>query len=97
MRYGYVYMTCSYKNGTIYVGMTSDLGARVTEHKNHANPDSFTAKNKATRLVWYERHDLIVDAIAREKAIKNWDRQWKVELIEKHNPEWREIILEFDD
>ena len=97
MRYGYVYILCSYKNGTLYTGMTSDLRSRLIEHKTHLNKDSFTAKTKATCLVWFERHDLIIDAIAREKAIKDWNRQWKIDLIEANNPEWREIVLEFDD
>ncbi len=97
MRYGYVYILCSAKNGTIYTGMTSDLAARLTEHKNRANPKSFTAIHNVTRLVWFERHDLIVDAIAREKAIKKWKREWKIALIEENNPEWREVTIEYDD
>ena len=97
MRYSYVYILCSYKNGTLYTGVTSDLRSRLIEHKAHLNKDSFTAKTKATRLVWFERHDLVIDAIAREKAIKDWNRQWKIDLIEANNPEWREIVLEFDD
>jgi len=97
MRYGYVYILCSQKSGTIYVGMTSDLAGRIEEHKSHFNPNSFTAKHNVTRLVWFERHDLIVDAIAREKAIKKWKREWKIALIEENNPEWREIFLDYDD
>ena len=97
MRYGYVYILCSQKNGTLYIGVTSDLGARLEEHKSHHDPKSFTAKHNVTRLVWYERYDLIVDAIAREKAIKKWKRAWKIDLIEKTNPEWQELILDYDD
>ena len=97
MRYGYVYILCSQKNGTLYIGVTSDLGARLEEHKSQHDPKSFTAKHNVTRLVWYERYDLIVDAIAREKAIKKWKRAWKIDLIEKTNPEWRELILDYDD
>lgn len=97
MRYGYVYILRSQKNGTIYVGMSSDLSGRVEQHKSHYNPNCFTAKYNVTRLVWFERHDLIVDAIAREKAIKKWKRAWKIALIEQDNPEWREVILNYDD
>ena len=97
MRYGYVYILCSQKNGTLYTGVTSDLGARIQEHKAHQSPESFTAKYDVTRLVWFERHDLIVDAIAREKAIKKWKRDWKIALIEGANPEWEEIIVGYDD
>ena len=97
MRYGYVYILCSQKNGTLYTGMTTDLYARLQEHKNHHDPNNFTAKHDVTRLVWFERYDLIVDAIAREKAIKKWKRAWKIELIEKDNPDWKEIILDYDD
>ena len=97
MRYGYVYILCSQKNGTLYIGVTSNLGARLEEHKSRHYPKSFTAKHNVTRLVWFERYDLIVDAIAREKAIKKWKRAWKIELIEQTNPEWRELILDYDD
>ena len=97
MRYGYVYLLCNRKNGTLYLGMTSDLGARLEEHKSKANPDSFSAKYGTCRLVWFERHELIVDAIAQEKTLKGWPRQWKINLIERDNPNWDEIILSFDD
>lgn len=97
MRYGYVYILCSQKNGTLYVGMTNDLVGRLEQHKSNYNSKSFTAQYNVTRLVWFERHDLIVDAIAREKAIKKWKREWKIALIEENNPEWREIILGYDD
>ena len=97
MRYGYVYILCSQKNGTIYIGVTSDLAGRLEQHKSHYNPKSFTAQYNITRLVWFERYDLIVDAIAREKAMKKWKREWKIALIEEHNPEWRELILDYDD
>ena len=97
MRYGYVYILCSQKNGTLYIGVTSDLWGRLQEHKSHNNPKSFTAKHNVTRLVWFERHELVADAIVREKTIKKWKREWKIALIEKDNPEWRELILDYDD
>jgi len=97
MRYGYVYLLCKRKNGTIYLGMTSDLAGRLEQHKSHYNPDSFTSKHNATRLVWFERHDLVADAIAQEKTMKGWPRQWKINLIERDNPHWDELILDYDD
>jgi len=97
MRYGYVYILCSQKNGTIYIGMTSDLAGRLEQHKLHWNSKSFTSQHNVTRLVWFERYDLVADAIAREKALKKWHRKWKIALIEEHNPEWREIYMDYDD
>jgi len=96
MRYGYVYILCNRKNGTLYIGMTSNLAERVSEHKNKRN-EGFSAKYDVTRLVWFERLDLIVDAIAKEKTMKGWPRQWKINLIEETNPNWEELVLEFDD
>ena len=96
MRYGYVYLLCNRKQGTLYLGVTSDLAARVEEHKTKRN-DGFSARYDVTRLVWFERHELIIDAIATEKTMKGWPRQWKVNLIEENNPEWEALILVFDD
>ena len=70
MRYGYVYLLCNRKNGTLYLGVTSDLAGRLEQHKSKVNPDSFSAKYNTCRLVWYERYELIVDAIQREKTMK---------------------------
>lgn len=97
MRYGFVYMMASGKRCTIYIGMTSDIAARVAEHKAGADPQSFTARYGCDRLVYFERFDLITDAIAREKQLKHWKRQWKVELIEAHNPEWNDLLLSWED
>ena len=69
--YAFVYMLASQKNGTLYIGVTRDLGARVIEHKLKRNPNSFTSRYNVTRLVWYETFDLINDAIAYEKRLKN--------------------------
>ena len=96
-RYGYVYILANHRRGTLYIGMTSDLHARLLEHKTFADPGSFTARYNVTRLVYFERHDLIVDAIAREKRLKKWKRVWKIALIEKSNPEWEDIELVYDD
>ena len=88
MRRGYVYLLASYKGGTLYCGVTSDLPARLHQHQSKTDPQCFTAKHHVTRLVWFDDYDLIVDAIAREKTIKGWPRQWKINLIEESNPEW---------
>lgn len=88
-----VYLLASKRNGTLYVGMTSNLVRRVWEHKQHL-VEGFTQKHGVHRLVWYEGHDTIVSAISREKAIKNWRRSWKIKIIEQMNPRWRDL---FDD
>ena len=88
MRRGYVYLLASYKGGTIYLGVTSDLPSRLDEHQNKSDPNSFTARYGVARLVWFDEFDLIVDAIQREKTMKGWPRQWKINLIEENNPEW---------
>ncbi|TFF27353.1 GIY-YIG nuclease family protein [Jiella endophytica] len=88
---GHVYIMTNKKHGTLYTGVTSDLSQRVYEHKTHAFPNGFSAKFSCTRLVWYEEHYDIRDAIIREKSIKRWRREWKIELIETMNPEWNEL------
>ena len=90
MRKGYVYILASRRNGTLYTGVTSDLSGRLYEHQNNLTP-GFTSKYGVKTLVWFEEHDLVTDAIAREKAIKNWPRQWKINLIETMNPDWDDI------
>ncbi|CAN0654214.1 putative endonuclease [Nitratireductor aquimarinus] len=88
---GYVYMLASQKRGTIYIGVTNDLGRRIIEHKTGRMP-GFTSRYGVARLVWYEEHFDMRDAIQREKSLKRWSRQWKIELIEKSNPEWNELL-----
>ena len=97
MNYGYVYLLCNRKNGTLYLGTTTDLYGRLEQHKSHYNSNSFTAQHNVTRLVWFERYDLVTDAIAREKTMKGWKRQWKINLIEQNNPNWDELVLDYDD
>ncbi len=87
---GHVYIMASARNGTLYVGVTSDLSRRVHEHKTHVLP-GFTSRYGCIRLVWYEEHFDMRDAILREKSIKRWRRDWKVELIEAMNPDWNEL------
>lgn len=81
------------KDGPLYVGVTSNLPKRVFEHREHL-VRGFTAKFNVDRLVWFEPHGSAEAAIAREKRIKRWRRAWKVELIEKDNPEWRDLYEE---
>ena len=88
-----VYILASDKNGTLYTGVTSDLVRRIWEHKNGAH-EGFTKKYEVHTLVWYERHETMESAISREKAVKKWERSWKIELIEKLNPEWRDLYQE---
>ena len=92
---GYVYLLASQRNGTLYVGVTSDLLRRVWQHKNDVR-DGFTKEYGVHRLVYYEVHDDIQDAIAREKRIKKWNRSWKLEMIESMNPIWRDLYDELD-
>ncbi|TPK97880.1 GIY-YIG nuclease family protein [Mesorhizobium sp. B2-4-14] len=92
---GYVYMTASQKRGTIYIGVTNDLGRRMPEHKSGQGA-RFTGRYGVQRLVWYEEYFDITDAIQREKSLKRWARQWKVDLIEKTNPEWFELFAARD-
>lgn len=91
MQPSYVYS--SQRNGTLYVGATSDLIKRTWEHKNKFIP-GFTAKYNVHMLVYYETHELYIEAARREKRFKNWPRQWKLNLIEKLNPKWRDLYGE---
>jgi putative endonuclease len=89
----YVYLLASKRNGTLYVGVTSNLIKRVYEHKNNL-VIGFTQKYKVHHLVYYETTEDINSAIAREKHLKKWKRAWEIELIEKNNPEWRDLYSE---
>jgi putative endonuclease len=86
----YVYILASKRHGTLYTGVTSDLMRRLYEHKNHLT-DGFTSKYNVTNLVWFEQGDSITEAISLEKKIKNRSRQWKIDLIEKTNPDWVDL------
>jgi len=89
----YIYFLASKKNGTLYTGVTSDLIRRVYQHKDKSI-DGFSKQYDVDRLVYFEQHQTMRDAIQREKNIKHWSRQWKLELIEKSNPEWRDLYEE---
>ena len=85
-----VYILANKRNGTLYTGVTSDLIKRVYEHKNGL-ADGFTKKYGIHHLVYFEPHEDMHAAISREKQIKKWNRAWKLELIEKNNPEWKDL------
>lgn len=89
----YVYIICNKRNGTLYIGVTSDLKQRVYQHKNGVF-EGFSKKYHLSLLVWYEVHDDISSAIVREKQIKKWERKWKLRIIEEMNPEWKDLFLE---
>ncbi|GGD04088.1 GIY-YIG nuclease family protein [Aureimonas glaciei] len=87
---GYVYIMASQKNGTLYIGVTTDLSRRVFEHRNGLLP-GFTAEHGCKRLVWYEEYFDVREAIRRERTLKTWRRAWKVSLIASLNPDWSEL------
>ena len=89
----YVYIMANDRYGTLYIGVTSDLVKRVWEHKEGA-ADGFTKKYGAKQLVWYETHEDMLAAITREKQLKKWNRDWKVNLIQEKNPDWQDL---YDD
>ena len=85
-----VYILASKRNGTLYIGVTSELAKRVWQHKNDV-VDGFTKRYSVHQLVWYELHETMESAIEREKALKNWKRLWKLALIENSNPGWQDL------
>jgi len=89
----YVYILASKRNGTLYIGVTSNLIKRIYEHKNNLI-DGFTKKYNIHNLVYYEIIEDVNSAIAREKQLKIWKRNWKIELIEKNNPKWDDLYFD---
>ncbi len=94
MKTYYVYILAAQRNGTLYVGVTSDLRRRIDEH-HRAEVDSFTRKYHVHQLVYYEETESAMVAIAREKQLKNWQRDWKLALIEQNNINWRDLSEDF--
>ena len=86
-----VYILASKRNGTLYIGSTDDLYWRTREHKEHSL-GGFTAKYDVTRLVWFEEHETRESAFIRERRMKEWNRAWKIRLIERSNPRWRDLF-----
>jgi putative endonuclease len=89
----FVYILASRRNGTLYVGVTNDLARRMSEHKSKLVP-GFTRKYRVDKLVYFEEYPSILEARARERALKRWDRVWKLALIEEMNPQWRDLSKE---
>ena len=88
------YIMASRRNGTLYVGVTSDLYRRVAEHRQ-GRFDGFSQARDCVTLVWFEQYELIADAIRRENRLKHWLRDWKLALIEKDNPDWRDLAADW--
>ena len=86
----YVYMLASERNGTLYIGVTSDLVKRIWEHREGLF-EGFTKKYGVKHLVWFEVHTEAMAAIAREKQLKKWNRDWKIKMIQQGNPDWRDL------
>jgi len=89
----YVYILSNKRNGTLYIGVTNDLKRRVWEHKQKM-VEGFTKKYNVDRLVYYEQTEDIYAALQREKRLKKWNRKWKIDLIEKNNPQWKDLYYE---
>lgn len=90
MKCYYVYILASKRNGTLYVGVTGNLVKRIYEHKSNL-ADGFTKRYDVKKLVWFDQTKDVSSAITREKQIKKWNRQWKIDLIEENNPNWHDL------
>jgi putative endonuclease len=88
-----VYIMASARNGTLYLGVTGNLTQRVNQHRE-GDVAGFSKQHRSNRLVWFEQYDEMTSAIVREKELKKWRRAWKLALIEKRNPQWRDL---YDD
>ena len=85
------YIVTNKSHSTLYVGVTSNLIGRIWQHKNKTYPNSFTARYNCNKLVFYENSPTMQEAINFEKRLKNWKRDWKIDMIDKHNPEWEDL------
>ena len=94
MAYAFTYILASKPKGVLYVGVTTDLEKRMAQHKS-GEVEGFTQRYNVKQLVWFQESEGIESAIAEEKRIKNWKREWKIELIEKTNPYWKDLSQEF--
>ena len=90
----FVYIMASKRNGTLYIGLTDDITRRVAEHKNKIFK-GFTAKYNISMLVYFEEHETYEEAYTRERQMKKWKRIWKLNLIEKDNPDWKDLSLDW--
>ncbi len=92
---GHVYILTNRQKGALYTGVCADIAARMMQHRDGTG-SKFRKKYGISRLVYVERHDEIYDAIAREKAVKKWHRAWKIALIERDNPDWRDLFFDIN-
>lgn len=90
MKQPVVYLLCNKPNGTLYIGVTSNLMQRIWQHRENVF-EGFTRRHGIKTLVWYECHETMLSAISREKALKKWNRAWKIRLIEERNPLWIDL------
>ena len=95
MKYYFVYIVASKKNGILYIGITNDIIKRTIEHKS-GKFGGFTKKYNVHKLVYYDTFGDVEQAIGREKRLKKWNRQWKIELVERSNPEWKDLYNELE-
>ncbi len=93
----YVYIMTNFNNTVFYIGVTNSLYRRIIEHRNHKNPKSFSAQYQVKKLVYYEQYENINEAISRETQIKNWHRDWKLNLIRSKNPYLKELSSEWEE
>lgn len=96
MKYWYVYIMANKPNGVIYIGVTDNIEERVKEHKLKVYPKSFTAKYNCDMLIYFEEIENGSDAEKRERQLKKWKREWKIELIEDMNPSWSDISINWN-
>jgi putative endonuclease len=89
----YVYILANKRNGTLYVGMTKDIAKRAVRHKDR-RANQFAAKYDVDKLVYYEKYKSLEEAVKREKQAKKWRREWKIKMIERRNPEWKDLVGE---
>ncbi|MFW0716793.1 GIY-YIG nuclease family protein [Pedobacter sp. N23S346] len=96
-RGGCIYILTNFNNTVLYIGVTSDLYSRIVEHREKKYPQSFTAKYNCIKLIYYEQFSTITEAIGREKQLKNWRREWKINLIQTQNQNWDDLFLSLDN
>lgn len=92
----YVYIITNKRNGTLYIGETSDIKRRISQHKRKVHPTTFSARYNLDKLVYFEISKTKEAGKLREKQLKKWNRTWKIELIEKHNPNWKDLSDDWD-
>ena len=95
-RGGCIYILTNFNNTVLYIGVTSDLYSRIVQHREKKYPQSFTARYNCNKLIYYEQFSTIIEAIGREKQLKNWKREWKIKLIQTQNQNWDDLFLSLE-